>query len=150
MIEKVYVTPDEFKNDCYGGFDLREALADISFSTSITAEMFIALVTRHLKRWIDRNSFRNFNWNAMPPRQLEYWKQAIIAQANYTYREGAKAFGMFSGTDDEHGRILDIDYIEKVTVCPLCMDTLIDGGLFNSNIQNRRRTWSGGDLGGFY
>ena len=146
----VYVTPDDFKNSPFGGFDLREALNDINSNESYSAEMFIELVTEHLMEWVDTKTFRDFHWNCLTSHQLEYWKKALIAQANYTYREGAKAFGMFSGADDEKGKVFDPSYLDSIEVCKLCIGLLTRGGLFNLNIKNRKRTWPSGSNYGFF
>ena len=151
IYDTVYVTPDDFKNNPYGGFDLRAALRnDINDNPSNQAEMFLALVTKHLMIWIDKNTFRNFRWELLTPFQLGLWKDAIIVQANYTYREGAKAFGMSSGADDERGKILDPSYLQQITVCQACLDCLITAGIFNTNIKNRRKTWGYGGNYGFF
>lgn len=139
----VYVTPDDFKNSPFGGFDLREALTN-NENESNNAEMFLELVTEHLIAWIETKTFRDFNWNYLTPHQLKYFKKALIAQAQYTYREGAKAFGLFSGADDEKGRILDPNYLDSIEVCKATIELLTRGGLFNLNIKNRRRLRPGG------
>lgn len=149
-MSKVFVTPDEFKNSAYGGFDLRNAFNDNTDNNSRAAENLIELVTDHLLTWIETKTFRNFDWNNLTQHQEEHLKKAIIAQANYTYREGAKAFGMFSGADDEKGKILDPNYLETVEVCKACINLLVRGGLFNLNIKNRRRTWPSGSNYGFF
>ena len=74
-----FVTPDEFMNSPYGGFDLREALVGAD-NESHAAENFIELVTDHLMAWVDTKSFRNFRWDNLTSFQKEYWKKAIIAQ----------------------------------------------------------------------
>ena len=151
MNTKTFVTPDDFKNNCYGGFDLREAIRnDYYNSPSNQAEMFLELVTKHLLTWVDVNSFRNFHWDVLTPFQTESLRDAIIAQAHYTYREGPKAFGMFAGSDDEHGKIFDPDYIRRVKICDACLDILTRAGLFNLNIKNRRKTWPAGGNYGFF
>ena len=81
---------------------------------------------------------------------MKFWKLALIAQANYTYKEGAKAFGMFAGADDEKGKVFDPSYLDSVEVCKLCIELLSRGGLFNLNIKNRKRTWPSGSNYGFF
>lgn len=146
----VYVTPDDFKNSPFGGFDLRAALNDAYDNQSSSAEFLIELVTEHLMAWVDVKTFRDFHWENLTDHQLEYWKKAIIAQTNYTYREGAKAFGMFSGADDEKGKVLDPSYLDSIEVCKLCIELLSRGGLFNLNIKNRRRVWPSGSNYGYF
>lgn len=146
----VYVTPDEFKHSPFGGFDLREALSGAAYNQSMSAENFIELVTEHLLAWVDVKTFRNFHWTNLTPHQLEYLKKAIIAQTTYTFREGAKAFGQFSGADDEKGKVFDPSYLDSIEVSKLCIELLIRGGLFNTNIKNRRRTWPNGSNYGFF
>ena len=145
----IYVTPDDFKNSPFGGFDLREKLQGME-NESFSAEMFLELVTEHLMAWIDVKTFRNFNWENLTPHQMTYWKKALIAQAQYTYREGAKAFGLFSGADDEKGKIFDTSYLDSIEVCKACIELLTRGGLFNLNIKNRRRIWPSGSNYGFF
>ena len=148
-MSNVFVTPDDFKNSAFGGFDLREVLAGGN-NESNAPEMFLELVTEHLEAWVDTKTFRNFDWNHLTPFQLEYWKKAIIVQANYTYREGAKAFGMFSGADDEKGKVLDPTYLDSIEVCKACIELLTRAGLFNLNIKNRRRSWPSGSNYGYF
>jgi len=145
----VYITPDEFKNSPFGGFDLREKLSNME-NESFSAESFIELVTMHLQAWIDVKTFRDFKWEQLTPHQLYWWKLALIAQAQYTYREGAKAFGLFSGADDEKGKIFDPAFLDSVEVCKACIEFLTKGGLFNLNIKNRRRIWPSGSNYGFF
>ena len=147
MIPKV--TPDEFRNSPYGGFDLTAALKGIE-NESYSAEMFIEAVTIHLINWVDVNTFRNFKWECLTPYQTQYFKWAVIAQTQYTYREGAKALGLFSGADDEKGKILDPNYLDSIEVCKACKQFLIKGGMFNLDIKNRRRTWPSGSNYGFF
>lgn len=146
-----FITPDEFKNHPYGGFDLREALrSEMAANQSNQAELFIAAVTKHLMSWIDMVTFRNVQWWELTPFQLEHWKDALVAQTQYTYREGLKALGMMSGADDERGKILDLNYIQSVEVCQLCKEELTIAGLLNYNIINRRKTWPSGGNYGFF
>ena len=147
---KVYVTPDDFKNSAYGGFDLREALDGAYDNQSRSAENFIELVTDHLLTWVDDTTFRNFDWDNLTSHQEEHLKKAIIAQAHYTYKEGIKAVGMFSGADDEKGKIFDPNYLASVEICRACIQQLTRGGLFNLNIKNRKRVWPGGSNYGFF
>lgn len=146
----VYVTPDDFLNSPFGRYNLREALRDKNENESHAAEDFLALVTEHLMAWVDDKTFRNFDWEHLTPFQMDYWKKALIAQANYTYREGAKAFGMSSGADDEKGKIFDPSYLDSIEVCRACIQLLTRGGLFNLNIKNRRRVWPSGSNYGFF
>lgn len=145
----VYVTPDDFKNSAFGGFDLVEALSGAN-NESRAAENMIELVTENLMAWIDTNSFRNFRWDRLTPFQLEYWRKAIIAQVYYTYKEGPKAWGMFSGIDDEKGRIVSIEDIKKVEICDTAIKLMTRAGIYNLTIKNRRRTWPSGGNYGFF
>lgn len=147
---KVFVTPDEFKNSPYGGFDLYEALTGSTQNESHSAEMFLELVTDNLMAWVDTNTFRNFRWECLTPFQMEYWKKAIIAQAFYTYREGPKAWGASSGSDDEKGKIFDPTYLQQIEICGACKKLLIRAGIYNLNIKNRRRSWPSGGNYGFF
>ena len=144
-----FVTPDEFRNSPYGGFDLREALVGAD-NESHAAENFLELVTDHLMAWVDTKSFRNFRWDRLTDFQMTYWKKAIIAQAHYTYKEGMKAVGMFSGADDEKGKVLDPNYLEQIEVCKACIELMTRAGIYNLNIKNRRRTWPSGSNYGYF
>ena len=145
-----YVTPDEFKNSPFGGFDLRDALNGTFENESMNAEMFLELVTEHLMAWIDTVTFRNFRWDRLTPFQMGLWKKAIIAQARYTFREGPKAYGMFAGADDERGKIFDPNYLNSVEVCRLSIEFMTRAGIYNLNIKNRRRRWPSGSNYGFF
>lgn len=146
----VYITPDDFKNSCYGGFDLRAALNGFFENESNAAEMFIELVTDSLMARIDTETFRNFRWDRLTPFQMEYWKKALIAQTQYAYREGPKAVGLSSGSDDEKGKIFDPSYLRQLQICGACKDLLVRAGLYNLNIKNRRRSWPSGSNYGYF
>lgn len=146
-----YITPDEFRNSPLGGFDLRDALIGYYYENqSLSAEAFIELVTETLMTFVDVESFRDYHWEKLTPFQMKYWKMALIAQTAYTYREGAKAFGGYSGVDDEKGKVIDLNVLKSVQTCQAAMKFMIRGGIFNLNIKNRRRTWPSGDNYGFF
>ena len=147
---QVWVTPDMFKNSPFGGFDLREAVTGMYENDSIGAELFIEAVTEHLVEWIDTETFRNFRWDRLTPFQIELWQKAIIAQTTYSYKEGPKAFGMSSGSDDEKGKIMDLSYIQSLEVCTLSQRFMSRAGIMNLNIKNRKRTWPNGSNYGFF
>lgn len=138
--ETVYVTPDDFKN--VYGIDLRYALKSDD-NESNQAERFIAMVTSHLKNWIDNNTFRRLHYDFLTPYQHEQWQRAILAQCYYTYKEGAKALGLASGIDDERGVIIQPDALYSSEVCPACIDYLSNAGLFNLVMKNRPRVLKG-------
>ena len=140
--EKVYVTPDDFKN--YHGLDLRNILR-ANDNESNQAESFLAHVTRSLKKWIDRNTFRNFRWEDMErnPEQLNSFKIAILEQAYYAWKEGAKAFGLDSGSDAEKGIIIKKNDLMDLQICEAALNELADAGIVNFTMKNRPRVMRG-------
>lgn len=134
--ETVYVTPDDFKN-VYGR-DLRNMLRS-NDNESHQAESFIAMVTSHLKNYVETNTYRRRDYDDLTAYQYEQWQRAILAQVYYTWREGAKALGLSSGTDDEKGIVLDIETLRQVEICPAALDYLSNAGLFNLVMKNRPR-----------
>lgn len=144
--EKVYVTPDDFKN-VYGR-DLRNMLRS-NDNESNQAESFIAMVTSSLKRWVESHTYRRLSYEDLTDYQYEQWQRAILAQVYYTWKEGAKALGLSSGTDDEKGIILDIDTLREVEVCSAAIDYLSIAGLFNLVMKNRPRLNNKGTYFGY-
>lgn len=134
--EPVYVTPDDFK--ARYGKDLR-VLLEGQDNESFGAEQFIALVTDTLKDWIDRNTFRNIYWERMNAYQLNNFKKAILAQCYYAWREGAKAFGLDSGVDDERGVVIKKNDLLDLQICEASINYLAKAGLFNLTMKNRPR-----------
>ena len=139
-----YVTPDDFFN--FYGRDLRELLRSDN-NDSTQAERFIEMVTIHLKNFIDANTFRRLDYDRLTEYQNKQWKYAILAQCYYTYKEGSKALGLFSGVDDEKGIIIDYGTIREIEICPAAIDFLSNAGLFNLVIKNRPRVWMDGIFG---
>ena len=138
--EKIYVTPDDFKN--MYGIDLRAALKSDD-SSSNQAERFIAMVTSHLKNWIDNNTFRRLHYDCLNPYQLGQFQRAILSQVYYTLKEGTKALGMNSGIDDEKGVVVPLETLQHATVCQATINYLSNAGLFNLNVKNRTRALKG-------
>lgn len=134
--ETVYVTPDDFKN--FYGKDLRNMIRSDD-NESNEAERFIALVTSHLKAWIDSHSFRKISYDNLNPYRLGQWQRAILSQVYYTYKEGAKALGLASGIDDERGVIIPFEVIDQCEVCQAAMNYLLNSGLFSLTMKNRPR-----------
>lgn len=146
--DKVYVTPDDFKNVYQ--VDLRELLKSNN-NNSFKAEAFIAMVTSHLKNWIDCNTFRRIQYEDLTEYQYEQWQRAILAQVYYTYREGAKALGLASGIDDEQGVVIQPEAIYQMEICPATINYLSNAGLFNLVMKNRPRVLNGyPELNEFY
>lgn len=138
--EKVYVTPDDFKN--VYGIDLRSVLKSDD-NDSNQAERFIAMVTSHLKSWIDSNTFRRLSYDHLTEYQLGQWQRAILAQVFYTYKEGAKALGLTSGIDDDRGTVVSYQDLAAAEVCQAALDYLSNAGLFNLVMKNKPRILKG-------
>lgn len=134
--EEVYVTPDDFKN--FYGKDLRNALRGDD-NESYQAENFIAMVTSHLKNWIESHTFRRLRYDQLTKYQYGQFQRAILAQTYYTYKEGAKALGLSAGVDDEKGVVIPLEVIREVEICPAALDYLSNAGLFNLVMKNRPR-----------
>lgn len=138
--DKVYVTPDDFKN--VYGLDLADKLRSDD-NESNQAERFIAMVTEHLKAWIDNNTFRRLDYNCLTRYQLGQFQRAILAQVYYTYKEGAKALGLTSGIDDERGIVISSEALSNAQICEAAINYLSNAGLLNFVMRNRPRVLKG-------
>lgn len=138
--EKIFVTPDDFKS-VYGK-DLRNMLRSDD-NESNQAERFIAMVTSHLKNWIDNNTYRRLPYDSLTTYQLGQFQRAILAQVYYTYNEGLKALGLASGVDDEKGVVVSQEVLSTVTVCQAAINYLSNAGLFNLVVKNKPRILKG-------
>ena len=135
-----FVTVDDFKN--FTGIDLRAALRSDD-NVSNQAERFLLQTEDHLMAWIDKNTFRTLDYENLSPQQMDNFKKAILAQALYTYRNGAIALGLESGYDSERGIVIDADKLAQLEVCQSAINYLSNAGLFNLNVKNRPRVMRG-------
>lgn len=146
MIEKtnpytpMFITVDEFDN--YWSVNLRDMLRT-SANESNQAEMFLARVERRLMAYIDNNTFRRYKYEELCGHQLNAFKEAIVLQAMYVYKNGD--IGMDSGYDAERGLVAKRAELVELSVCQDAIDVLANAGLWNMSMKNRPRKF-GGDI----
>lgn len=138
-----FVTVDEFNN--YWSANLYEMLRT-SANESNQAEVFLARVERRLMAYIDNNTFRRYKYEELDGKQLDAFKEAIILQAMYTYKNGD--IGMDSGYDAERGIVARRAELVELSVCQDAIDILSNAGLFNLVMKNRPRKFGGGFIPG--
>lgn len=138
-----FITIDEFDN--YWTVNLRDMLRT-SANESNQAEMFLARVERRLMAYIDNNTFRRYKYEELVGKQLDAFKEAIILQAMYVYKNGD--IGMDSGYDAERGIVARRGELVELSVCQDAIDTLSNAGLWNLVMKNRPRKFGGGFIPG--
>lgn len=138
-----FVTVDEFDN--YWTANLRDMLKT-SANVSNQAEMFLARIERRLMSYIDNNTFRRYRYEDLRDRQLDAFKEAILMQAMYVYRNGD--LGMDSGYDAEQGIKVSRHDLVEITLCQDAIDTLSNAGLWNMVMKNRPRKFGGAFIPG--
>ena len=79
-------------------------------------------------------------------RDKDAFKEAIILQAMYTYKNGD--IGMDSGYDAERGIVARRAELVELSVCQDAIDILSNAGLFNLVMKNRPRKFGGGFIPG--
>ena len=140
-----FVTVDDFNN--YWGTDLRSILRGGS-NPSNSAEAFLMRVENRLMAWIDNNTFRRIKYEQIHGKQHDSFKEAILLQAMYLYKNGD--LGMESGYDQEKGVVTERSKLTTLTVAQDAIDALANAGLFNLTIKNLPRHTFNGDTGGFF
>lgn len=128
----------------YWGVDLRAKLKNDD-NPSAKIDTFLARVEKRLMAWINKNTFRIIDFNHLTNYQLEHFRYALLEQANYMYRNGDIA--QDSGYDQERGIVAEHHAMQELVVCQPCIDFLIEGGLFNLKVKNRRRFMNNDTLG---
>lgn len=133
-IEPKFVKPDDFYN--YTGKNLYELL-NCDENESNKADLFLLKIEDSLLCRIDSTSFRLTDWDNLSSYQLECLQKAIIYQAEYIIRNS----DLFtdSGYDMERGFIADPDKLQKAAICPISKDLLLNCGIINHVIHNRKR-----------
>jgi len=120
----------------YTGIDLSAELKN-NDNPSAKVESFLGRVELRVMSWVDKNTFRVRDWNSLTNYQIRMFRYALLEQAAYMYRNGDIA--QDSGYDQERGVVADKRALQEIVVCQPCIDFLIQAGLFNSTIKNRRR-----------
>lgn len=134
--EPMFVTPADFYN--YWGVDLNEELEDED-NISNKANIFLKIVEDRIMSYIDTNSFRNTSWEEIKqyPHALECMQLAILTQAMYMYRNTDIALD--SGYNPDSGFVATKGELSRVIISEATLNYLIQGGLFNQVIHNKRR-----------
>lgn len=132
--EPKFVTTDEFYN--MWGIDLNARLKGFD-NVSNKGNTFLANIERSLMEMIDARTNRNYKYEELQGRPLKGFKKAILYQAMYVYRNGD--ISMDSGYDPSKGPVESIDNLEKISYSQRAIQCLVDYGLYNHNIYNRRR-----------
>lgn len=141
--EPKFVTIDEFNN--YWSVNLREMLKTKA-NESNQADTFLSRAERRLMAYIDHNTFRRYKYEELQGKQLDAFKEAIILQAMYMYKNGD--VGMDSGYDGERGIVAKRSDLIEISVCQDAIDTLSNAGLWNLVMKNRPRKFGGGFVPG--
>ena len=139
--EPRFVKPDDYYN--YIGNDLKEELA-LTDNESNRANLFLRQVEDDLMARIERISFRIYDWDNLSEYQLDKFQQAILLQAEYVIRYGKMMSD--SGYDSDKGFVATLEKIQQAALCPTAKDRLVNCGLINHVIKNRRRFLSIGRL----
>ena len=137
MLAPKFITIDEFDN--YWSANLREMLRT-SANPSNQAELFLARVENRLMAYIDNNTFRRYEYEELQGKQLAAFKEAIILQAMYVYKNGD--IGMDSGYDAERGSVINRANLVEISVCQDAIDALSNAGLWNLAMKNKPRIGS--------
>lgn len=138
-----FVTIDEFDN--YWAMNLRNMLRG-GANESNSADRFLARVERRLMSFIDNNTFRRYKYEELKGHQLSAFKEAIIVQAMYVYKNGD--LGMESGFDTEKGFVAKRNELVEITLCQDAIDILSNAGLWNMVMKNRPRKFGGAFIPG--
>lgn len=139
-----FVSGDMFL--AYTGMDLASNLRN-NDNVSNKVNTFLFRVEERLKVWIDKHTFRVRQWNELTPFQTKYFRLAILEQAQYMWKNGD--LSLDSGYDQNSGQIVDPRMLEEIEVCRPAINFLIEAGLFNLKVINRKRWISGDALGVF-
>lgn len=145
---KACVTPDDFKNKF--GKDLNKILKSED-NDSNYPYIFLNMVQEFLMDWCDGNGFRRVRFEDLQGPQLEAFKNAVLYQTYYAWRNGAAALGLDSGYDAEKGIVISADDLHRVGVPERVVTLLHNSGLFNLKMRNRPRISRGyPGIGGLY
>ena len=136
MLKPKFITIEEFDN--YWAVNLRDMLRT-SANPSNQADLFLARVENRLMAYIDNNTFRRYKYEELQGIQLAAFKEAIILQAMYVYKNGD--IGMDSGYDAERGSVIKRADLVEISVCQDAIDILSNAGLWNLAMKNKPRTW---------
>lgn len=143
QLQPKFVTIDDFNN--YWTANLQNLLKT-SANESNQANMFLVRVERRLMSYIDNNTFRRYKYEELKGKQLDAFKEAILLQAMYTYKNGD--IGMDSGYDSERGMTAKRAELVEISVCQDAIDILSNAGLWNLVMKNRPRRFGGGFIPG--
>lgn len=143
QLQPKFVTIDDFNN--YWAANLQNLLKT-SANESNQANMFLVRVERRLMSYIDNNTFRRYKYEELKGKQLDAFKEAILLQAMYTYKNGD--IGMDSGYDSERGMTAKRAELVEISVCQDAIDILSNAGLWNLVMKNRPRRFGGGFIPG--
>lgn len=129
-----FVTPYDYDN--YTGNNLNSML-NVDVNNENYANLFLMRVEDRLLTRIDVTSFRVHDYDHLTPFQKENLQRAIIEQADYILRNS----DIFtdSGYDLEKGKVISSQELYNIEICRIAKDYLLECGLLNYNIQNRRR-----------
>ena len=137
-----FVSGDMFLE--YTGVNLSDKLRN-SDNPSDQVNAFLFRVETRLMKWVDKYGFRVVSWNDLTPYQVTSFQFAILDQAYYMWKNGDIA--MDSGYDQESGQTADPHILEEITVCKPAIESLLNSGILNLKIKNRKRFMSGDTFG---
>lgn len=129
-----FVTPTDFNN--YTGKILEEIL-DVDVNNENYANLFLMRIEDRLLTRINVIGFQLYEYTNLSDFQKENLQKAIIEQADYILRNS----DIFtdSGYELDKGKIISSSELYNIEICRIAKDYLLECGLLNYNIKNRRR-----------
>lgn len=131
-----FCEPEDFQK--MWGIDLKSVMRDGGMSP----DAFLAREERKIKHYIDKTSFRTYNWRVLEsvPAWREAMQLAILTQAYYTYRNTDIATD--SGYDPDKGVTADSNQLKKITICDEAYEYLHNAGILNRTLaKHLGRRW---------
>lgn len=131
-----FCEPEDFKK--MWGIDLQTVMRD----EGITPDAFLARVERQVKKFINKVSFRTYQWRALE--SVSAWRSAmqlaILTQAYYIYRNTDIATD--SGYDPDKGITADSNQLKKIKICDEAYEYLHDAGIITRTLpKHLGRRW---------
>ena len=90
---------------------------------------------------LEKLAFTENKYEELSGNQLEAFKEAIVVQAMYVYKNGD--LDMDSGYDSERGLVVKRAELVELSVCQDAIDILSNAGLWNMVMKNRPRKFGG-------
>lgn len=132
--EPMFVKPSDYFN--YHGVDLNEELQTNS-NESNKSNIFLMKLEDKLINRMDFIACRTKRLDRLSNYQKECLQKAILIQAEYVLRNGDVSTD--SGYDSEKGKIISIDDLIQIQVCPSSYEFLMNSGVWSRVFVNKFR-----------